>query len=50
LINDDLIQQLVKQLEGGEEKRINYEGKYYQYTYYTYEPLFNKWGYAYRLV
>jgi len=49
LITDDLIRELVKQVVK-KEKRIKFEGRYYQYSYYTYEPVFNQWGYAYRLV
>ncbi len=47
LINDDLIYELVKQLDGKSKQEVKFEGSYYQYTY---EPLFNKWGYAFRLV
>lgn len=49
LITDDLIRKFVKQVAKN-EKRIKFEGTYYQYTYYTYEPLYNQWGYAFRLV
>ena len=49
LITDDLIRELVQQ-SSKKEKRIKFEGKYYQYSYYTYEPVFNQWGYAFRLV
>jgi len=39
LITDDLIRELVKQVEK-KEKRIKFEGRYYQYSHYTYEPGF----------
>jgi hypothetical protein len=42
LITDDLIRDLVKQLDGKSKEEVKYEGDYYQYTYYTYEPVFNK--------
>ena len=42
LITDDLIRELVKQLDGKSKEEVKYEGEYYQYTYYTYEPVFNK--------
>ena len=43
LITDKLIHKLVQQLAGsGDEKRINYEGSYYQYSYYSIEPLYNQ--------
>ena len=50
LISDSLIQELVRQLDGRSEQEVKFEGNYYHYTYYTYEPVFNKWGYAFRLV
>jgi hypothetical protein len=50
LITDDLICELVQQLDGKREQEVKFEGSYYQYTYYTYEPVFNQWGYAFRLV
>lgn len=50
LITDDLIRELVQQLDGKNEQEVKFEGSYYQYTYHTYEPVFNKWGYAFRLV
>ncbi|MCE8159274.1 MAG: hypothetical protein I3270_01710 [Candidatus Moeniiplasma glomeromycotorum] len=50
LIDDNLIQELVKQLDGKSKQEVKYEGSYYQYDYYTYEPLYNQWGYAFRLV
>lgn len=49
LITDDLIREIIKQVSKN-EKRIKFEGHYHQYSYYTYEPVFNKWGYAFRLV
>ncbi|CAG8689086.1 8959_t:CDS:2, partial [Ambispora gerdemannii] len=43
LITDDLIRELVKQLaSSGEEKRIKNEGNYYQYSYYSVEPIYNQ--------
>ncbi|CAJ0761308.1 7805_t:CDS:2 [Entrophospora sp. SA101] len=50
LITDDLIRELVHQLDGKSKEEVKYEGDYYQYSYYTYEPVFNQWGYSYRLV
>ena len=48
LITDDLIRELVQKLDG--RKKIISEGRYYQYTYYSAEPLYNQWDYAFRLV
>src|SRR4051794_8701333 len=42
LITDKLICELVQQLDGKSKQEVKFEGSYYQYTYYTYEPLFNK--------
>jgi hypothetical protein len=42
LITDDLICEMVKQLDGKSEQEVKFEGRYYQYSYYTYEPVFNK--------
>jgi hypothetical protein len=42
LITDNLICELVQQLDGKSQQEINFEGTYYQYTYYTYEPLYNQ--------
>jgi hypothetical protein len=42
LISDSLIQELVQQLDGKSEQEVKYEGSYYHYTYYTYEPLYNQ--------
>ena len=50
LITDNLIQKLVQQLDGKSRQEVKYEGDYYHYSYYTYEPVLNRWGYAYRLV
>ncbi|MCE8163157.1 MAG: hypothetical protein I3273_03035 [Candidatus Moeniiplasma glomeromycotorum] len=47
LIDDNLIQELVNQLDGKSKQEVKYEGNYYQYDYYTYEPLYNQWGYAF---
>src|SRR3954453_13913417 len=46
LMTDDLIREFVKQVAKN-EKRIKFEGSYYHYTYYTYEPVLNQWGYAF---
>ena len=50
LIDDNLIRELVHQLDVKSKQEVKYENSYYQYTYYTYEPLYNQWGYAFRLV
>jgi len=42
LINDNLIKKLVKQIDGKSKEEVKYEGDYYQYSYYAYEPVFNK--------
>src|SRR5688572_2123974 len=42
LITDDLIRELIQQLDGKSKEEVKYEGDYYQYSYYTYEPVFNK--------
>ena len=42
LISDDLICELVKQLDGKSKQEVKFEGTYYQYSYYTYEPIFNQ--------
>lgn len=39
LITDDLIRELIQQLG---KKKVIFEGRYYQYTYYSAEPVFNK--------
>jgi hypothetical protein len=50
LMDDNLIQELVQQLDGKSEQEVKYEGSYYHYTYHSFEPLYNHWGYAFRLV
>jgi len=42
LITDNLICELVQQLDGKTEQEIKFEGTYYQYTYHSFEPLFNQ--------
>jgi hypothetical protein len=41
---------LVPQLDGKSEDEINQEGRSYHWTYYSYEPVLNQHGQAYRLV
>src|SRR4051812_2516281 len=36
LITDDLVRELVQQLDGKSKEEVKYEGRYCQYTYYTY--------------
>lgn len=50
LITDDLIRELAQKLDGKNEQEVKFEGSYHHYSYYTYEPIFNRWGYAFRLV
>ena len=42
LISDSLIYELVQQLDGKSKQEVKNEGEYYQYTYHTYEPVFNQ--------
>src|SRR5687767_10010329 len=42
LITDDLIRTLVQQLGGKSKEEVKFEGSYFQYTYHTYEPVFNQ--------
>jgi hypothetical protein len=42
LIDDNLIQKLVQKLDGKSKQEVKYEGSYYQYTYHSFEPLYNQ--------
>src|SRR4051812_42063666 len=42
LMDDNLICELAYQLDGKSKQEVKYEGSYYHYDYYTYEPLYNQ--------